>query len=82
MWETKVVRTDVIVVGSGAAGLRAAIEARRYHVDVLLIDKSVIGLCSNTRFSGGGIKVALPGMSAAYTSQPKTSFVIVSLSIA
>ena len=51
-------RTDVLVIGSGLAGLRAAIEARRYELDVTLIDKSVIGYNSNTRLSGGHLKAA------------------------
>ncbi len=59
-WRT--LETDVLVIGSGGAGLRAAIEARRYGADVLVIDKVVIGMNSNTRFSGGGLKAALPGI--------------------
>jgi fumarate reductase (CoM/CoB) subunit A len=64
----KEIRTDVCIVGSGGAGLRAAVEARRYGVQVLLMDKVVIGTNNNTRYSGGGIKAALPGiLSSAYT---------------
>ena len=54
--------TDVLIIGSGGAGLRAAIEARRYGVKVIVIDKAVIGMNSNTRYSGGGLKAALPGI--------------------
>lgn len=54
--------TDVLVIGSGAAGLRAAIEARRYGAQVVLVDKSLIGVNNNTVFSGGGFKGALPGI--------------------
>ena len=50
--------TDVLVLGSGGAGLRAAIEARKQGVDVLLISKSPIGLSSNTAISGSGIATA------------------------
>jgi succinate dehydrogenase/fumarate reductase flavoprotein subunit len=53
---------DVLIIGSGGTGLRAAIEARRYGVEVLVIDKAVIGMNSNTRYSGGGLKAALPGI--------------------
>jgi fumarate reductase (CoM/CoB) subunit A len=64
----KEIRTDVCIVGSGGAGLRAAIEARRHGVDVLLLDKVVIATNNNTRYSGGGFKAALPGiLSNAYT---------------
>ena len=50
--------TDVLVLGSGGAGLRAAIEARKHGVSVLLISKSPIGLSSNTAISGSGIATA------------------------
>jgi len=52
----RVIETDVLVVGTGLAGLRAAIEARRYGVDVLLVDKMEPGRVSNTAISGGGFK--------------------------
>ncbi len=58
---TETIETDVLVIGTGGAGLRAAIEARNYGVDVLLADKSLIGLNNNTRFSGGGIRAASKG---------------------
>lgn len=58
----QIVDTDVLIIGSGGAGLRAAIEARRYGVKVIVIDKAVIGMNSNTRYSGGGLKAALPGI--------------------
>src|SRR5271163_3083760 len=35
--------TDVLVIGSGAAGMYAAIEAARNNADVLLADRSLIG---------------------------------------
>lgn len=47
--------TDVLVVGSGGAGLRAAIEARRQKVSVLLVSKSPVGMANNTAISGSGI---------------------------
>lgn len=50
--------TDVLVLGSGGAGLRAAIEARKHGVSVLIISKSPIGLSSNTAISGSGIATA------------------------
>lgn len=54
--------TDVLVIGSGAAGIRAAIEAKRYDVDALILDKAVIGLNNNSRWAGGGVKTSLPGI--------------------
>ena len=61
------VHTDVIVIGSGLAGCRAAIEAERVGVDVTLIDKSIIGYNSSSRMAGGHIKAA------AATPRPFTS---------
>jgi fumarate reductase (CoM/CoB) subunit A len=58
----QIVDTDVLILGSGGTGLRAAIEARRYGAQVFVVDKGVIGLNSNTRYSGGGLKAALPGI--------------------
>ncbi len=51
--ETKLVTTDVLVIGSGMAGLRAAIEAKRAGLDVLLVDKSVLGRASSSVYAGG-----------------------------
>jgi len=62
------IKTDVLVVGSGGAGLMAAIEACKYGVNVTIIDKVVLASNNNTRYSGGGLKAALPGiLSDAYT---------------
>lgn len=52
-----VIETDVLVVGSGNAGLRAAIEASR-SCDVLVVTKDAVSE-SNTRYAQGGIAVAL-----------------------
>jgi fumarate reductase (CoM/CoB) subunit A len=49
------IETDVLILGSGAAGLRSAIEARKLGVEVLLVSKSKIGLGNNTAISGSGI---------------------------
>ncbi len=50
----KVVDADVLVIGSGAAGLGAAIEARRQGVEVLLTSKSLTGLANCSIYSEGG----------------------------
>jgi fumarate reductase (CoM/CoB) subunit A len=60
--KTNILEADVLVIGTGAAGLRAAIEAGRYGANVLVIDKSLIGVNNNTAFAGGGLKAALPGI--------------------
>ena len=45
--------TDVLVIGGGGAGLRAAIEAREQGVEVLLVSQSRVGYGNNTTISGG-----------------------------
>ncbi len=49
--------TDVLVIGSGVAGLRAAIEAAQYG-DVLMVTKAGLRQ-SNTSYAQGGIAVVL-----------------------
>ncbi|MGI6685462.1 MAG: FAD-dependent oxidoreductase [Bacillota bacterium] len=51
--ESKRVDVDVLVIGSGMAGLRAAIEAKRAGQEVLLVDKSVLGRASSSIYAGG-----------------------------
>jgi len=51
--------TDVLVVGSGVAGARAAIEAAK-HVQVIVLCKREF-MESATRYAQGGIAVALSG---------------------
>lgn len=56
------ITTDVLIIGGGRAGLRAAIEARKYGVDVLVVSQSRVGYGSNTTISGGGF-AAVPSSS-------------------
>jgi L-aspartate oxidase len=49
--------TDVLVVGTGVAGLRTAIEAAR-HGDVIVLAKEAVDL-SNTSWAQGGIAAAI-----------------------
>jgi L-aspartate oxidase len=51
--------TDVLVIGSGAAGLRAALEAAKYG-RVLVVTKSSIDE-TNTQLAQGGIAVPIDG---------------------
>ena len=39
---------DVLVIGGGGAGLRAAIEAKHAGADVLLVSKAKVGYANNT----------------------------------
>ncbi len=50
---SRAIATDVLIVGGGGAGLRAAIEAKRHGVDVLIVSHSRVGYGSNTTISGG-----------------------------
>src|SRR5215470_10453403 len=54
--------TDVLVIGSGAAGMYAAFEAARAGCDVLLADRSLIG-------RGGATVMAQMTVAAALGSQ-------------
>ena len=47
--------TDVLVIGGGAAGARAAIEARDQGADVLLINKGFLGRTGTTASTWGSI---------------------------
>jgi succinate dehydrogenase/fumarate reductase flavoprotein subunit len=47
------VGADVLVIGGGGVGLRAAIEARAQGADVLLVSQSRVGHGSNTAIAGG-----------------------------
>src|SRR3982751_1155709 len=50
--------TDVLVIGGGVSGLRAAIEAAGAGVDVLLLTKDTVEQ-SNTWYAQGGIAAVL-----------------------
>ncbi|MDD5083142.1 MAG: FAD-binding protein, partial [Dehalococcoidales bacterium] len=45
------INVDVLVIGGGIAGLRAAIAARRHDRDVLLVSESPVGLRNNSAIS-------------------------------
>ncbi len=51
------IKTDFLIIGSGVAGLRAAIEASR-HGQVIVLNKG-LGNESNSEFAQGGIAAAL-----------------------
>jgi succinate dehydrogenase/fumarate reductase flavoprotein subunit len=54
----KAVRSDVLVIGGGGAGLRAAIEARQRGVEVAVASKSRVGYGNNTYISKGTFAAA------------------------
>ena len=57
--ETMQVETDVLIIGSGAAGMYAAIEAARADCRVMLIDRSLIGRGGATVMAQMTVAVAL-----------------------
>jgi succinate dehydrogenase / fumarate reductase, flavoprotein subunit len=59
MTETMHVETDVLVIGSGAAGMYAAIEAAQSGARVLLLDRSLIGRGGATVMAQMTVAVAL-----------------------
>ncbi|MBW1695471.1 MAG: FAD-dependent oxidoreductase [Deltaproteobacteria bacterium] len=54
------ITTDVLVIGGGAAGLMAALEAKRAGLDVTIVSKSKVGKSGNTIVSGTGMAMLLP----------------------
>jgi len=56
-WEA---RADLVVVGTGVAGLTAALHARELGLRVLVITKASAS-SGNTRWAQGGVAVVLPG---------------------
>jgi len=48
---SQTIKTDVLVIGGGGAGLRAAIEAKRHGCNVLLVSESPVGFRNNTALS-------------------------------
>ena len=57
------VSCDVLIIGSGAAGLRAAIEARRRGCGVIVVSKGSPGKKTSTIISGGVFAGTPPGKS-------------------
>ncbi|MFI9009741.1 L-aspartate oxidase [Actinosynnema sp. NPDC053489] len=57
LWEA---RADLLVVGTGVAGLTAALRARELGLRVLVVTKAA-GADGNTRWAQGGVAVVLPG---------------------
>ncbi len=55
--ELDAMNTDVLVIGSGGAGLTAAIEAKNAGAEVLVIEKMPI-IGGNTKYATGGLNAA------------------------
>lgn len=53
------IKSEVLVIGSEAAGAKAAIEAQEEGADVLVLTKGLAGKGGNTVMSGGGVQAPL-----------------------
>jgi len=49
----EVASTDILIIGGGGAGLRAAIEARKHNVQVTLVSKRKAGHFNSTALAAG-----------------------------
>jgi succinate dehydrogenase/fumarate reductase flavoprotein subunit len=65
----KTYTTDVLIIGTGGAGLRAAIEAEANNVDVILVSKAPAGYNNCTIVAGSGYLAAVGGMSVKEHSE-------------
>ncbi|MHA1939941.1 MAG: FAD-binding protein, partial [Candidatus Thorarchaeota archaeon] len=54
----KTIMCDVLVVGAGGAGCRAAIEAANHNLDVIMLSKELLGK-AHTAMAEGGYNVAI-----------------------
>src|ERR1044071_6870489 len=61
--EIKTIETDVVVVGAGGAGLRAAIESSAQGMNTAVLSKSLLGK-AHTVMAEGGMAAALGNMDA------------------
>ncbi|MBI5126994.1 FAD-binding protein [Candidatus Roizmanbacteria bacterium] len=54
----KTIKTDILVIGAGGAGIRAAIEAKISGLNTILLGKEVLG-CAHTGMAMGGMNAAM-----------------------
>ncbi|MGD0623237.1 MAG: FAD-binding protein [Thermodesulfobacteriota bacterium] len=59
----EIIKTDILVIGGGGAGMRAALAAKEKGSEVLLASKTPIGKSTCTYLSGGAFLVAAEGLS-------------------
>lgn len=63
MHQLNIVDCDVLIIGSGVAGIRAAIAAHETDVDVLLVSKMPLGRNNSSEFTAGLFYFANGGLS-------------------
>jgi succinate dehydrogenase/fumarate reductase flavoprotein subunit len=59
-----IIDSDVLIIGSGIAGMSAALEVMKNGKQPLLVSKSSIGKASNTYLAGGRFAFATEGFTA------------------
>jgi succinate dehydrogenase/fumarate reductase flavoprotein subunit len=59
----EILTTDVLIIGSGAAGLRAAIASKKAGAETLVVSKAPPGLGTSTILSGAGFAASIDGVS-------------------
>ena len=57
------VQSDILIIGTGGAGLRAAIEAHENGAKVIIVSKAPAGHNNCTIVAGSGYLAAVGGMS-------------------
>jgi fumarate reductase (CoM/CoB) subunit A len=57
----KRLKTDVLIIGAGGAGLRAAIAAKKQAADVLIVSKGPFPEGCDTHLAGGGMLASMSG---------------------
>ncbi len=59
----EIIKTDVLIIGGGGAGMEAAIAAKENQVDVLIVSKTPLGKSTCTYLSAGAFSLAAEGLS-------------------
>ncbi|MBU1209183.1 MAG: FAD-binding protein [Proteobacteria bacterium] len=59
----EIIKTDILVIGGGGAGMRAALAAREKGAEVLLVSKTPMGKSTCTYLSAGAFTLAVGGLS-------------------
>jgi len=72
--QQQTIRTDVLIVGSGIAGLRAAIEAAQSKASVLVVSGSRTGQACNSVISGGGFACTYDAAGETNGDSPEKHF--------
>ncbi|EKQ53904.1 MAG: succinate dehydrogenase/fumarate reductase flavoprotein subunit [Methanobacterium sp. Maddingley MBC34] len=67
--ERETYQTDVLVIGSGGAGCRAAIEAKKHGLDVIIVSKGLSFKSGCTTLAEGGYNAAFAYVDAADSTQ-------------